>query len=73
MDELTIYELLDFCIQEVKKGNGDKKILISADDEGNAYHGLFFAFSPIGDTFKGEYAPLCMLSNVTDKTHIILG
>lgn len=42
---LTINELRKCCDLEIEKGNGNKKILISNDDEGNGYHGLFYGFS----------------------------
>lgn len=45
MAEMTIKTLLSLCLEQVKYGNGDKKILISNDDEGNGYHGLYYAFS----------------------------
>ena len=41
---MTVNQLKDFCDIQIEKGNGDKKILISADDEGNGYHGLFYEF-----------------------------
>lgn len=41
---ITVNEL-NLAIQEqIRKGNGDKHILISTDDEGNGYHTLFYAF-----------------------------
>lgn len=42
---LTINELLEECKKQVKKGNGDKHILISSDDEGNSFHSLFYTFT----------------------------
>lgn len=44
MDGVTINQLLQACKQEVKKGNGDKVVQISTDDEGNGYHTLFYGF-----------------------------
>lgn len=41
----TVKELLKACQEQVDKGNGDKGILISRDDEGNGYHKLFYLFS----------------------------
>lgn len=41
---LTVSQLKRLCDDEIRKGNGDKKILISGDDEGNSYHGLFYDF-----------------------------
>ena len=43
MTQLTIRDLKRFVDEQMKKGNGDKFIVISDDNEGNGYHGLFFA------------------------------
>lgn len=55
MKQLTINELLKLCQQQVKKGNGNKKIIISDDNEGNGYHGLFYAFTEIDEDEKEYY------------------
>lgn len=40
----TIKELKKACENEISKGNGDKIIMISKDDEGNGWHYLFYGF-----------------------------
>lgn len=47
MKALTIKDLYNECLKEIKKGNGDKTIMISSDDEGNSYHYLWYSFTPI--------------------------
>lgn len=42
---ITVAQLLDACAKQIEKGNGNKKILISDDDEGNGFHELFFSFT----------------------------
>lgn len=42
----TVRELLKECEKEIAKGNGDKIILISDDDEGNGFHYLDYDFTP---------------------------
>jgi len=42
---LTVKDLLKICEQETAKGNGNKVIMISDDDEGNGYHYLWYAFT----------------------------
>lgn len=49
---LTVNQLLLFCEEQVRKGNGDKHIIISDDDEGNGYHTLFYAFTDDADALK---------------------
>lgn len=45
MKQLTIKDLKRFVDRQVEKGNGDKFIVISGDNEGNSYHGLFYGFT----------------------------
>lgn len=53
MEQITVNELLKLCEQEIKKGNGNKNIVISDDNEGNGYHGLFFGFTEAEDYYLG--------------------
>lgn len=67
--QITVQELLNLCINEVKKGNGDKAIVISDDNEGNGFHGLFFGFSKASD-FEEDIRD----TSITDvKKLIVLG
>ena len=45
MKALTIKDLKRACEEEIRKGNGNKTIMISSDDEGNSYHYLWYAFT----------------------------
>ena len=49
---LTVQQLFDFCKSQIESWNWDKKILISSDDEGNSYHGLFYQFTDDYDEIK---------------------
>ena len=42
---MTVAKLLAICKEQVAKGNGDKTIYLSDDDEGNGYHEMFYGFS----------------------------
>lgn len=42
---LTVNQLYSFCKKQIDKGNGNKHIIISDDDEGNGYHTLFYQFT----------------------------
>ena len=48
---LTVKELLIECKKEIAKGNGNKVIMISSDDEGNTYHYLWYSFTEIEDDY----------------------
>ena len=41
---ITVSELLYACGKEVAKGNGNKIVMISSDNEGNEYHTLWYTF-----------------------------
>ena len=45
MKVLTVEDLFLICKEQIKNGNGDKKIMISDDDEGNGYHYLFYGMT----------------------------
>lgn len=70
MDQLTVNELLDLCKKEIKNGNGNKRIVISDDNEGNGYHGLFYGFTKNVNDFADEIYD--SVSSSSDDT-IILG
>lgn len=42
---ITVNTLEEFCKEQIKKGNGNKHVLISDDDEGNGFHTLFYGFT----------------------------
>ena len=42
MQVVTVERLLKLLQDQVNKGNGKKKILLSNDDEGNGYHEMYY-------------------------------
>lgn len=66
---LTVKQLLEYCKDEIKRGNGDCSIMLSDDDEGNGYHYCWYSFTEVDeyteDFVDEEIAP-------KDKT-LILG
>lgn len=52
MEQITVKELLEICKQAVRAGHGEKHIVISDDNEGNGYHGLFYGFTPLTEDFN---------------------
>lgn len=44
---ITVGQLYQLCKKEIMKGNADKAIMISQDDEGNGYHYLWYAFQTV--------------------------
>lgn len=76
MDALTINQLAALCEKAKKKGLGNKKIMISSDDEGNEYHELFFGITEnVKDIFGAQYAPFLPYGVSKDEldNYVILG
>jgi hypothetical protein len=74
---ITVKRLKAICDKAIKNGLGDRKILISSDDEGNEYHELFFALSDCEDVLTESGAQYVLPYGVTYeeaiKDYIILG
>lgn len=74
MKVITINDLLNECKKQIAKGNGNKKILISNDDEGNGFHQLFYGFTPIIKDGKNMLENYPATTPCVDaKDYIILG
>ena len=76
MKALTIKDLFNECKKQIIKGNGDKIIMISDDDEGNGYHYLWYSFADAKEILINEYEDMSyMLSDDISKIEntIILG
>lgn len=73
---IKVQELYDLCKEEIIKGNADKKILISGDDEGNSYHELFYGFCDELQDEKNSYLYEDCIYGIDKedfKDYIILG
>lgn len=68
---ITVKQLLKFCDEQVKKGNGDKEILISNDDEGNGYHTLFYGFTDDKKEIE-SIAEFCCFHDDNDLDNIVI-
>ena len=53
---ITVKQLEMYCKEQIQKGNGDKHVLISCDDEGNGYHEMIYHFTEdvAGNDMWGE-------------------
>ena len=72
MGIVTVEQLLAVCKLEMERGNGNKQIYISADDEGNCFHPLVFTFTELTKDNQDDF--LIYNGKVLDKDkHIILG
>ena len=69
---MTIGQLFNECMVQMNKGNADKEVYISSDDEGNSFHGLFFGFTELNPANVQEFTTSHCEDLHPDK-HIILG
>ena len=72
MGQFTIKQLRDFCDVYIKEGYGDRMIVISDDNEGNGYHGMFYGFTLIKKEEK-EWYPISDSHSDDVEKIIILG
>ena len=70
--QMTIAKLKVLVDNEIKKGNGNRMIVISDDNEGNGFHGLFYGFTIIDEKSK-EYYPIYDSISDDTKEIIVLG
>ena len=72
MKQLTVKDLLAICKKEVQNGNGDRIIVISDDNEGNGYHGMFYGFTVVKEEDKDYYQIYDSQETDTNKI-VVLG
>lgn len=70
---LTIKDLYEIVKEEMRKGNSDKKIMISNDDEGNGYHYLFYGFTSGNDMSDDDMFVMSVDDELPFDDIIVLG
>lgn len=74
MNALKVKELFKLCAKEIEKGNEDKVIMISNDDEGNGYHYLWYSFTPSEEMKIDDMFLMSVNENVASiEDTIVLG
>ena len=68
---MKVKELKKYCDMQIKKGNGNKEIQISCDDEGNGYHTLFYQFEDDQMVIK-ELEEANMFHDEIDPNNVVL-
>lgn len=71
MNGVTIKDLFALISEQMARGNGDKTILISRDDEGNGFHTLFYGFEDDKSTIN-EFSSYGLIECGTDLDSIVL-
>ena len=65
---IIVNELLKECMRQVAKGNGEKRVFISTDDEGNGFHNLFYGLTDSQEDIDAYYKMGC----INEKDNVIL-
>ena len=68
MGIVTVKDLFLWCKEEVGRGNGDRKIYISRDDEGNGFHPLYYGFVTDPEEISSYINGYCMFDSLGDNT-----
>jgi len=70
--QIKLKDLYAACKEQMALGNGEKVLVVSDDNEGNGFHGMFFTITPIEPKMKGYYESLIMDSCETNADNILL-
>ena len=71
MNGMTVKVLAKYCLEQIRKGNGDKIVQISQDDEGNGYHTLYYQFTDDLEEIEACYE-YGMFHDNLDTTNVVL-
>lgn len=44
-NQITVRQLLKYCQNQILIGNGDKKIILPTDEEGNGFRAMYYGFT----------------------------
>jgi len=47
--QITVNQMLAYCQEQVRRGNGDKYLITADDNDGNGYHGIFYGLTNASD------------------------
>ena len=74
MKAITVRDLAVKCTKLIQIGHGDKKILLTNDDEWNGYHELFGGFfTDMDDALSGGQSTPYGVTPDNIKDYVILG
>lgn len=74
MKAITLKQLYAEIGKAIKNGKGEKRILLSGDDEGNTYHEMFFSVSEVEGNIGYDYQlPFGVTLDDAKKNYVILG
>ena len=72
MVQMKLKDLYQACKSQMEAGNGEKHLVVSVDNEGNGYHGMFYTLTVITRENKGEFMDLIGDNSEPDPENIII-
>lgn len=72
MEQIKLKELFEACRVLMKAGHGEKSLVISDDNEGNGYHGMFYTLTVITPENVDGFVGLIDDNNEADIHNIIV-
>ena len=72
MKQIKLKDLYEACKRQMEAGNGEKSLVVSGDNEGNHYHGMFYTLTPITAENKEGFQGLIYDNNEMSLENIIV-
>ncbi len=72
MHQMKLKDLYIACKNQMEAGNGEKSLVVSGDNEGNHYHGMFYTLTPITAENKDGFQDLIYDNNEMNLENIIV-
>lgn len=69
---MKLKDLYQVCKYQMEAGNGEKHLVVSDDNEGNGYHGMFYTLTVITPDNKAAFFGLIGDNSETDLENIII-
>lgn len=68
-----VHQLAKDALEETIKGNGEKKIFITSDDEANSYHGLYYLLDTSPEEIDYIKSENYCMKDINDEDIALLG
>jgi hypothetical protein len=72
MQQMKLKDLYKACQKLMKEGKGEKTLILSDDNEGNGYHGMFYTLTEISDEDAKYYQGCVYDTNEEEVTNCIV-
>lgn len=71
MKQATLKDLKKAVDKLIKEGYGDYNLILSDDNEGNGYHGMFYLLTPVREIDIDETLEMTEDNNASNKLIIV--